>query len=180
MTATAGGAQAAVHSVLATTLGELTLFREGNSLTGLYFFPRHWPRPDWAAAGARSDEGFDEAAVQLGKYLAGDRTAFDLPLKVRGCEFDRRVWDLVAEVPYGETTTYGELARRLGAGTEPRAVGASVGRNPLCIIIPCHRVLGSTGRLTGYAGGLGRKRALLDIEYAGALRTGCADAERLW
>jgi methylated-DNA-[protein]-cysteine S-methyltransferase len=180
MTATAGGDPTAAHTVLATTLGELTLFREGNSLTGLYFFPRHWPRPDWAAAGARSDEGFDEAAIQLREYLAGDRTAFDLPLKVRGGEFDRRVWDLVADVPYGETTTYGELARRLGAGAEPRDVGAAVGRNPLCIIIPCHRVVGATGRLTGYAGGLDRKRTLLEIEYTGALRAGCAGAGRLW
>jgi methylated-DNA-[protein]-cysteine S-methyltransferase len=179
MTATAGGAPPSAHTVLATTLGELTLFREGTTLTGLYF-PRHWPRPDWAAAGVRSDEGFDEAARQLGEYLAGDRTAFDLPLKVRGGEFDRRVWDLVADVPYGETATYGELARSLGAGTEPRDVGAAVGRNPLCIIIPCHRVVGSTGRLTGYAGGLDRKRALLEIEYAGALRAGCVDAERMW
>jgi methylated-DNA-[protein]-cysteine S-methyltransferase len=180
MTATAGSPLATVHTVLATTLGELTLFREGNSLTGLYFLPRHWPRPDWAAAGARSDEGFDEAALQLGEYLAGDRTAFDLPLKVRGCEFDRQVWDLVADVPYGETTTYGKLARSMGAGTEPRDIGAAVGRNPLCIIIPCHRVIGSTGRLTGYAGGLDRKRALLEIEHAGAARAGCAGAVRLW
>jgi methylated-DNA-[protein]-cysteine S-methyltransferase len=164
--------------VLATTLGELTLFREGNTLTGLYF-PRHWPWPNWAAAGVRSDEGFDQAALQLGEYLAGNRTGFDLPLKVRGCEFDRRVWDLVADVPYGETASYGELARSLGAGTDPRDVGAAVGRNPLCIIIPCHRVVGSTGRLTGYAGGLDRKRALLEIEYAGAQRAGCVDAVRL-
>jgi methylated-DNA-[protein]-cysteine S-methyltransferase len=180
MIATAGGLPAAVHIVLTTTLGELTLFREGNSLTGLYFLPRHWPRPDWAAAGARSDEGFDEAALQLGEYLAGERTEFDLSLKVTGSKFDRRVWDLVADVPYGETTTYGKLARTMGPGIEPRDVGAAVGRNPLCIIIPCHRVIGSTGRLTGYAGGLDRKRALLEIEYTGAVRAGRADAARLW
>jgi methylated-DNA-[protein]-cysteine S-methyltransferase len=179
MTSTAGRAPATAHTVLATTLGKLTLFRDGYSLTGLYF-PRHWPRPDWAAAGVRSDEGFDEAALQLGEYLAGDRTGFDLPLKVRGCEFDRQVWDLVADVPYGETTTYGELAHRLGAGTDPRDVGAAVGRNPLCIIVPCHRVVGATGRLTGYAGGLDRKRALLEIEYAGALKTGFVGAAHLW
>jgi methylated-DNA-[protein]-cysteine S-methyltransferase len=180
MTATDGGPLAAVHTVLATALGDVTLVREGNSLTGLYFLPRHWPQPDWAAAGARSDEGFDEVALQLGEYFAGDRAAFDLPLKVRGCEFDRRVWDLVADVPYGETTTYGKLARSMGAGIVPRDVGAAVGRNPLCIIIPCHRVIGSTGRLTGYAGGLGRKRALLEIEYSGAVRAGSPAAARLW
>jgi methylated-DNA-[protein]-cysteine S-methyltransferase len=179
MTMTAGGAPAAVYTVLATTLGELTVVREGGLLTGLYF-PRHWPRPDRAAFGARSDEGFGEVARQLGEFLAGDRTAFDLPLEVRGREFDRRVWELVAGVPYGETATYGELARSLGAGTEPRDVGAAVGRNPLCIIIPCHRVVGATGRLTGYAGGLDRKRALLEIEHAGALRTGRAREALLW
>jgi len=97
-----------------------------------------WPRPDRTAFGARSDEGFEEVARQLGEFLAG------------------------------ETTIYGEFARSLGAGTEPRDVGAAVGRNPLCIIITCHRVVGATGRLTGYAGGLYRKRALLEIEHAGA------------
>jgi methylated-DNA-[protein]-cysteine S-methyltransferase len=179
MTATAGGGPAAVHTVLATKVGELTVVREGGSLTGLYF-PRHWPRPDRSAFGVRGDEGFEETARQLGEFLAGDRSAFDLPLKVRGSEFDRRVWELVADVPYGETTTYGELARSLGAGTEARDVGAAVGRNPLCVIIPCHRVVGATGKLTGYAGGLGRKRALLEIEYAGTLRAGRARGALLW
>jgi len=83
-------------------------------------------------------------------------------------------------VPYGQTTTYGELARKLGAGTDPRDVGAAVGRNPLCILIPCHRVVGSNGKLTGYAGGLNRKRALLQIEQAGIVRTALAPAAGLW
>jgi methylated-DNA-[protein]-cysteine S-methyltransferase len=165
--------------VLKTALGELTLVREGDSLTGLYF-RRHWPRPERTAFGALSDEGFDEAARQLGEFLDGCRSEFELPLKVRGSEFDRRVWELVAAVRYGATITYGELARSLGAGVDPRDVGAAVGRNPLCIIIPCHRVVGATGKLTGYAGGLVRKRALLEIEHAGALRAGCAREERLW
>jgi methylated-DNA-[protein]-cysteine S-methyltransferase len=173
------GAAVGVHTVLATTLGELTVLREGGTLTGLYF-ARHWPRPDRSAFGARSDEGFGEAARQLGEFLAGNRTAFDLPLEARGSEFDRRVWELVAGVPYGETVTYGELARGLGAGTEPRDVGAAVGRNPLCIFIPCHRVVGATGKLTGYAGGLDRKRALLQIEHAGTLKAGRASETRLW
>jgi methylated-DNA-[protein]-cysteine S-methyltransferase len=85
-------------------------------------------------------------------------------VRANGSEFDRRVRDLIRAIPYGQTTTYGDLARRLGPGTDPRDVGAAVGRNPLCIVIPCHRVIGSTGKLTGYAGGLARKRALLDIE----------------
>jgi methylated-DNA-[protein]-cysteine S-methyltransferase len=168
---TAGGATDAVHAVLPTRLGELTVVREQGGLTGLYF-PRHWPRPDRAAFGPRVDEGFEDVARQLGEYLDGDRSVFELPLKVRGAEFDRRVWGLIAAVPYGETTTYGDLARELGAGMEPRDVGAAVGRNPLCIIIPCHRVVGSTGKLTGYAGGLARKRTLLEIEHARLMRAG--------
>jgi methylated-DNA-[protein]-cysteine S-methyltransferase len=179
MTATAGGRTAAVHTVLPTSLGDLTLVRDGHSLTGLYF-TRHWPGPDRAAFGARNDQGFEEAARQLAEFLAGDRCTFDLALEIRGSEFDRRVWELLAGVPYGERTTYGELARRLGPATGPRDVGAAAGRNPLCIIIPCHRVVGATGKLTGYAGGLDRKRALLEIEHAGALRAGRATETRLW
>ena len=173
MTATTGDSPAAVHTVLATSLGELTVIREEGALTGLYF-PRHWPRPDRASFGPRVNEGFDDVARQLGEYLDGERTAFELPLKLRGSEFDRRVWELVAGIPYGETTTYGEIARSIGIGTEPRDVGGAVGRNPLCVIVPCHRVVGATGKLTGYAGGLDRKRALLELERAGALRSGQA------
>jgi methylated-DNA-[protein]-cysteine S-methyltransferase len=179
MTATTGGTAAAAHTVLTTRLGELTLVREDGAVAGLYF-PRHWPRPDRTAFGPRGDEGFEEVARQLAEYLNGERSAFELPLKARGSEFDRRVWELIAGIPYGETTTYGEIARSLGAGTEPRDVGAAVGRNPLCIIIPCHRVVGATGKLTGYAGGLDRKRALLEIEHTGALRAGHAGASGLW
>ncbi len=179
MTVTAGGALGAAHTVLATRLGMLTLVRAGKALTGVYF-PRHWPRPDRTSFGPRTDEGFEDVARQLGEYLDGDRRVFELPVTVQGTEFDLRVWDLVAGVRYGETTTYGDLARRLGAGTDPRDVGAAVGRNPLCIVIPCHRVVGSTGKLTGYAGGLGRKRALLEIEHARALRAEHAPAAGLW
>ena len=167
------------HTKLATSLGELTVVREERALTGLYF-PRHWPRPDRAAFGPRTDEGFEDVERELGEYLAGDRGAFEVPIKVSGSEFDRRVWELISGVPYGETTTYGVLARELGAGTDPRDVGAAVGRNPLCIVIPCHRVIGATGKLTGYAGGLDRKRTLLEIERARVLRTGQAAAAGLW
>jgi methylated-DNA-[protein]-cysteine S-methyltransferase len=179
MTVTAGGFPAAVHTVLGTGLGELTVVREGGALTGLYF-PRHWPRPDRTAFGARCDEGFEEVARQLREYLDGDRSTFDLPLKVSGSDFDRRVWELIARVPYGSTTTYGKLAHCLGAETEPQDVGAAAGRNPVCIIVPCHRVVGATGSLTGYAGGLDRKRALLEIEQAGALNAQGALSSRLW
>jgi methylated-DNA-[protein]-cysteine S-methyltransferase len=168
MSGRASGASSVVHTVLATSLRELTVVRDGGVVTGLYF-PRHWPRPDRVAFGPRCDEGFDEVARQLGEFLNGDRTAFDLPTKVTGSEFDRRVWELIIGVGYGETTTYGDIARCMGAEADPRDVGAAVGRNPLCIIIPCHRVVGATGKLTGYAGGLSRKRTLLEIEHAGAL-----------
>lgn len=166
----------AAHAVLATRLGQLTVVRDGRSLTGLYF-PRHWPRPDRATFGPSVTRGFEEVARQLDEYLAGTRRAFDLPLKASGGEFDRSVWDLIAQVPYGQTTSYGDLARRLGDGIDPRDVGAAVGRNPLCILIPCHRVVGSTGKLTGYAGGLARKQALLEIERAGSTP---ATAPGLW
>ena len=179
MTAIAGGPSGAAHTVLATCLGKVTVVQEGDALTGLYF-PRHWPRPDRTAFGPRADDGFEDVARQLGEYLAGDRSAFELPVKVKGTDFDHRVWDLISGVPYGETTTYGDLARELGAGTDPRDVGAAVGRNPLCIVIPCHRVIGSTGKLTGYAGGLDRKRTLLEIEHARVLQAGHAPAAGLW
>ena len=101
-------------------------------------------------------------------------------MKANGTDFDRRVWELIAEIPYGQTTSYGDLARDFGAGTDPRDVGAAVGRNPLSIVIPCHRVIGSTGKLTGYAGGLGRKRTLLEIEHARAPQAAHAPAAALW
>jgi len=120
------------------------------------------PRP--ANFGPRADAGFEQVAAQLAEYLAGERRTFDLPLQVRGDAFQHRVWDLVTRIPYGQTTTYGDLAKRLGDDVNAQQVGAAVSRNPLCILIPCHRIVGSTGRLTGYAGGLDRKRALLELE----------------
>ena len=162
---TTGTEAAAVteHTVLTTRLGELTIVRNADSLVGLYF-PRHWHMPDPATFGPHTDQGFGDVAWQLEEYLAGVRGEFDLPLEARGGAFQRRVWDLIAQIPYGQTTTYGDLARRLGGDVSAQDVGAAAGRNPLCILIPCHRVIGSTGKLTGYAGGLKRKRALLELE----------------
>ena len=154
------------HTVLATRLGDLTIVRDGGMLTGLYF-PHHWYRPSPATFGPRTGQGFADVTRQLGEYLDGIRTGFDLPLDARGSDFQRSVWELIAEIPYGQTTTYGDLARRLEGDADARDVGAAVGRNPLSILIPCHRVVGSTGKLTGYAGGLTRKRALLDLEQTG-------------
>jgi methylated-DNA-[protein]-cysteine S-methyltransferase len=125
--------------------------------------------PDRAEFGPRTDRGFGDVARQLEEYLSGVRKEFDLPLEAHGSAFQRRVWDLIAQVPYGQTTTYGDLARRLGGDVTAQEVGAAVGRNPFCILIPCHRVVGSTGKLTGYAGGLKRKQALLDLEQTGRI-----------
>ncbi len=155
----------AVHTVLSTQLGELTIVQDDDHLTGLYF-PHHWYRPDPVAFGPRNDRGFEDVASQLEEYLAGTRTSFDLPIEARGTGFQLRVWELIAQIPYGRTTTYGDLARRLGGEGNAQEVGAAVSRNPLCILIPCHRVIGSTGKLTGYAGGLKRKRRLLELERA--------------
>jgi methylated-DNA-[protein]-cysteine S-methyltransferase len=151
------------HAILASPLGNLTAVRDAQGLVGLYF-PHHWYRPDPATFGPRVDSGFDDVARQLEEYFTGERREFDLPLTPRGDELQRRVWDLVAEVPYGQTTTYGALTRGVGENVTAQQIGAAVGRNPLCILIPCHRVIGSGGRLTGYAGGLKRKAALLELE----------------
>lgn len=159
-------AAAAWHTVVPTALGELTLVRGPDGLRGLYF-PRHWHRPAPATLGPRRDVGFAAAVTQLDEYLAGHRTAFDVKLAARGDGFQHRVWELVRQVPYGATVTYGELARRLGPDVTAQQVGAAVGRNPLCIVVPCHRVVGAGGKLTGYAGGLPRKRHLLDLERDG-------------
>jgi methylated-DNA-[protein]-cysteine S-methyltransferase len=179
MTADTAVAAVTEHTVLATQLGKLTIVRDAGSLVGLYF-PRHWPTPDRAAFGPRADQGFGDVARQLDEYLAGGRGEFNLPLEARGTEFQRRVWDLITQVPYGQTTTYGDLARRLGGDVSPQEVGTAVGRNPLCILIPCHRVIGSTGKLTGYAGGLDRKRALLELEQARMARVRRALAAGMW
>jgi len=153
----------ATHTTIASRLGDLTVVARDGAVTGLYF-PHHWYLPDRASFGERNDAGFDDVREQLGDYLAGARRRFDVPVCAHGDEFQERVWDLVSQIPYGETVTYGELARDLGDETTAQHVGAAVGRNPVCILIPCHRVVGTGGKLTGYASGLKRKRFLLDLE----------------
>jgi methylated-DNA-[protein]-cysteine S-methyltransferase len=118
--------------------------------------------------GVRSEQGLEQAREQLSEYFAGARTEFDLETSITGDEFQRRVWQLIDRIPYGETTTYGEMAHELGDPALAREVGNAVGRNPLSIVTPCHRVVGKDGKLTGYAGGLERKRFLLELEGAGA------------
>jgi len=159
---------AAVNTTVDSPIGELTLVAEAGRLIGLYF-PHHWYKPDPATFGSRTDAGFDEARRQLAEYFAGDRQRFDLPLDPRGDAFQHRVWELIDRIPYGQTATYGDLARELGGPALAKDVGAAVGRNPLCVLVPCHRVVGTDGKLTGYAGGLTRKRYLLDLEESADL-----------
>jgi methylated-DNA-[protein]-cysteine S-methyltransferase len=159
----------ATHTTIDSPIGELTLVAQDGALSGLYF-PHHWYLPDPATFGVRSGAGFELAEQQLAEYFAGERTTFELPLSRAGDGFQRRVWTLLDEIPYGETTTYGALARELGDPSLARAVGSAVGRNPISVIVPCHRVLGKDGKLTGYAGGLERKRFLLDLEEPAAAR----------
>jgi methylated-DNA-[protein]-cysteine S-methyltransferase len=157
----------ATHTTIGTPIGELTLVADDGELIGVYF-PHHWYRPDPATFGRRSETEFGEARRQLAEYFGGDRERFDLPADALGNEFQRRVWDLIDLIPYGQTRTYGDLASELGGQVLAKDVGAAVGRNPLSIVVPCHRVVGKDGRLTGYAGGLARKRFLLDLEEPAA------------
>jgi methylated-DNA-[protein]-cysteine S-methyltransferase len=152
-------------------IGKLTLVGDRGRLTGVYF-PHHWYRPDPATFGRRAETGFGEVKRQLAEYFAGERQSFDLPLDARGDEFQHRVWELIGRIPYGQTVTYGDLARELGGQVLAKDVGAAVGRNPMSVIVPCHRVVGKDGRLTGYAGGLARKRFLLDLEESAAGKAG--------
>ena len=157
----------ACHTLVETRLGDLTLVAEEDALTGVYF-PQHRYPPASDSIGDRVDASarpvLARAAQQLAQYLDGDRHDFDLPLAPRGDDFSRTVWDRLQEIPYGTTTTYGRIAQKLGNPHLAQRVGQAVGHNPLSIVIPCHRVVGADGSLTGYAGGLPRKRLLLDLE----------------
>ena len=161
------------HSVIDSPLGELTVVADGDALTGVYF-RHHWHRPAQDTFGplvdAESDDLLAEAGAQLTAYLAGDRADFDLPITLHGDERQQRVWKLLTAIPYGDTVTYGELAAALADGTTAQEVGQAVGRNPLSIVVPCHRVVGSNGQLTGYAGGLKRKQFLLELEEPADVR----------
>lgn len=155
------------YSELPSPLGPLLLTSNGEALTGVYM-PEHKrgprPEPTWT----RSDARLAEARRQLEEYFAGRRRQFELPLAAQGTPFQRAVWAELARIPFGATLSYQELARRIGAPKASRAVGAANGRNPISIIVPCHRVVGADGSLTGYAGGPERKQWLLALE--GSLR----------
>ena len=156
------------HTTMESPLGELLLVGDGHALHGLYMQEGR-TRKRVHARWTRADEPFEPARRQLVEYFAGHRTDFDLRLSIAGTPFQERVWRALQDIPYGETISYGELARRIGQPEEARAVGAANGRNPISIVVPCHRVIGADGKLVGYGGGLERKRLLLDLE-AGALR----------
>ena len=159
------------HMVTDSPLGELTLVGNDGALAGLYFSgQRNRPRPE--RLGRLAPAGFAEPVRQLGEYFAGERTAFELDLDLHGDAFDRQVWALVAAIPYGQTRSYGQLARELGDPGLAQKVGVAGARNRLCIVVPCHRVVGANGKLTGYAGGLARKRALLELEAPAGVLAG--------
>jgi methylated-DNA-[protein]-cysteine S-methyltransferase len=144
-------------------VGPLTLVAVDGTLTGLYMGgQRH--RPPEQTFGEPDRTPFPEVIRQLDEYFAGRRTEFELPVTLVGTPFQRTVWAALREIPYGETMSYGHLAVRIGRPTAARAVGLANGRNPIGIIVPCHRVVGATGDLTGYGGGLDRKHHLLDFE----------------
>ncbi len=157
------------HTVIDSPYGPLTLVADDGVLCGLYMTgQRH--RPPEETFGDRDDlPAFGEAADQLKAYFAGELKQFTLELRLHGTPFQRSVWDQLRKIPYGETRSYGDLAGILGNPTASRAVGLANGRNPVGIIVPCHRVVGANGSLTGYGGGLDRKQRLLDFENGPAL-----------
>jgi methylated-DNA-[protein]-cysteine S-methyltransferase len=150
-------------SYLESPLGRICVVGDGEFVTGLYM-PAH---KHWAGlrTGSREDDGpFAAVREQLAEYFAGERCEFDVPMQLAGTAFQRRVWAELLRIPYGATISYAELARRVGPPTAVRAVGAANGRNPISILVPCHRVIGADGKLTGYGGGVERKQWLLELE----------------
>ena len=154
------------HTVVESPVGPLTAVREDGVVVGLYFDLPGRPIPA-DRLGRRDDPGFADVAAQLREYFAGDRSAFDVALRPSGNDFLLAVLEQMTRIPYGETRSYGDLARALGDRTLAQAVGVACGRNPLPVLIPCHRVVGADGSLVGFGGGLARKRFLLDLEQRG-------------
>lgn len=153
------------HTLVDSPYGPLTLVATDGVLSGLYMTEqRH--RPPEESFGDRDASPFGEAISQLEAYFAGELTEFDLPMRLDGTPFQRTVWQQLQLIPYGETRTYGELAAALGKPNASRAVGLANGKNPIGVIVPCHRVIGAGGSLTGYGGGLDRKQRLLAFEGA--------------
>lgn len=170
-----------LYTIVDSPIGELLLSGDEHALHGLWMQdgPRGRAGRDRDPAWRRADEPFAAAREQLGAYFGGERTAFDLPLVMDGTPFQQVVWAALREIPYGETTSYGVLARRMGTPDAVRAVGLANGRNPISVIVPCHRVIGANGDLTGFGGGLERKRLLLELESP-AQRLAPAEAQPVW
>lgn len=165
MTQAATTSPTTITTSMDSPIGELTLTAVGGVLTGMHMSEqRHAPK--LPAGCERDDAGLAHVVEQLNAYFAGELTDFEIPMEMRGTDFQRRVWSALCEIPYGETISYGELARRVGSPNGSRAVGLANGRNPVAIIVPCHRVIGADGSLTGYGGGLDRKVWLLEHEAA--------------
>ena len=152
-----------LYTTFDSPIGELLAVGDGSALSGLHMQEGRTAKAvhgDWKAA----EEPFAGLRSQLDEYFAGGRQSFELALEMRGNSFDQRVWRALQGIPYGETVSYGEIARRIGEPAASRAVGVANARNPIAVIVPCHRVIGADGSLTGYGGGLERKRLLLDLE----------------
>jgi methylated-DNA-[protein]-cysteine S-methyltransferase len=184
--ATGDTTSATVYDTLATPIGDLLVAAEDAGLVAVYFEPHagryapaaHWRHAD-AAAGTGAARIVAEACAQLASYFAGERTTFDLPLAPRGTAFQQRVWRALGDIPFGETVSYLALADRLGDPRAVRAVGGANGRNPIPVIVPCHRVVGADGSLTGFGGGIERKRWLLAHEGAPLLARDGGDTPQL-
>ena len=152
------------YSVMQSPIGPLTVVATNGALVAVLMDGHHRPPVPESAWGERVDDALPDATRQLEEYVAGQRQAFNLPLAPSGTEFQRRVWAALAEIPYGETRSYGQIATAIGQPGASRAVGMANGRNPVSVVVPCHRVVGASGSLTGYAGGPERKQFLLDLE----------------
>lgn len=151
------------HTTITSPIGRLLLVGDEQALHGLYMLDGPKPLaldPDWIEDPAP----FAAVITQLREYFAGDRTDFDVDVELHGTPFQQQVWQALRGIPYGQTISYGELARRIENPSAVRAVGLANGRNPVSVIVPCHRVIGANGTLTGYGGGVERKRLLLDLE----------------
>jgi methylated-DNA-[protein]-cysteine S-methyltransferase len=159
--------QTTLYDVFESPIGEFLLVGNERTLHGLYMDAGHRPA-DIRERLNQSPEHFSLAREQLGEYFAGERTEFDLAIEMHGTPFQLEVWSALIKIPYGQTTNYGELARRIGKPAAARAVGLANGRNPISVIVPCHRVIGAAGALTGYGGGIERKRMLLELEQGQA------------
>lgn len=148
-----------------TPIGELSIVADDAAIVAIHWDDDEPDETDLVDVVAGDHDVLDRAVEQLGEYFTGDRIDFDLPLEPGGTAFQREAWAALREIPFGETITYGEQAARLGDKNKSRAVGAANGRNPIPIVVPCHRVVGSNGHLTGFAGGLDTKAWLLDHEF---------------